>query len=690
MDSPANPYALEPARIDWDDGVPVARQFADVYFSRDDGVAESRHVFLHHNDLRQRWLSLASTAAPDAPGTFTIVETGFGTGLNFLLAWHLWQQVAPKHWRLHFISFEKHPLTLTDLQKSHQSWPELQHLAAILQHNYPPLIPGQHRRQMNCEPVCLELIFDEAQAGLTALIEASSARGNGHEARMVDAWFLDGFAPAKNPDMWQLDVLRQLGQLSKIGATFATFTAVGAVRRGLAEQGFAVEKVAGFGRKREMLRGVYQDLVHLHPAPCDQAAPPLRFTPWHQPRSAVTGRAVCIIGGGLAGSSSARALAERGYRVTVIEREAEPARGASGNPQGILYTKLSPDPGSLNRFTLASFLHALAYYRPRLAAGLIAGDLCGVVQVANNDSDITLFKRLETLLKNQDWVEYVDAEGASALAGIPVRSPALFFPGAGWLSPTRVCRYWLDHPNITVHCNRDALSISRDEQAQTWHIRGLDDIALAGADLVVIANSNDAKAFEASRFLPTRPIRGQLTYLPTEALHQPPSRVICHEGYLAPPPPQHDKLCLGASFDLRNPHSRVEDADHHWNLSQLETLSPGILRPGAAPVGGRAALRCASPDYLPIVGPLPDVARFDTDYETLRVDAKTTIDTVGSYLPGLYVNIAHGSRGLTSTPLCAELLASYIAGELSPMSRELCEHLSPARFLIRDLKKRRR
>lgn len=677
MNDRNNPYFLDPARLDWQDGIPCAKEYGDVYFSRDDGIAESRHVFIDNNALAERWTALDGAVA----GRFTICETGFGTGLNFLLAWQLWQQCAPANWTLHYISCEKHPLSSDDLRKAQCSWPSLIELAEILQHNYPPLIPGLHRRLLGSSQICLDLLFGDIANTLPALLDSVTEEQN--PSGPVDAWFLDGFAPATNPGMWQPELFETMARLSRPGTSFATFTAAGIVKRGLRDQGFIVNKVRGFGRKRDMLTG------HLDATGARQASSALAHTPlpWHQPAAASKPSSVVIIGAGLAGCSSARALAERGLAVTIIERENHIAGAASGNPQGMLYTKLSPDPGTLNLFTLHSFLFALHYYH-RIAqhSTTLEGEFCGVLQLPTSEREHDLFCRLQRQLADQQWLRFVSPAQASALSGLDIQQEGIFYPGAGWLSPPSVCETACDHPNIDIITHCEAISLSDD--GNTWQVVDRSGRTIAKADAIVIANSSDALQFTQSQYLPLRKIRGQISFFDEKSIQRQPRCVVCHKGYIAPPAKQ--QLCIGASFDLKNSDCELRDQDHQFNLDTLAALSEGVLKPASKPSGGRAALRCASPDYSPIVGALPNVAAFDNDYAPLRKDARRPINIPGRYLRNCYVNLGHGSRGLTSTPIAAELLASYLCGESRPLPVSLCESLSPARFLIRDLMRGRR
>ena len=679
MDHQNHPYSLVAAKLDWQDGVPSAKDYGDVYFSRDDGLAESRYVFLQHNRLEERWRQLDGSTQ----GRFTVCETGFGTGLNFLLTCELWLRTAPPSWTLHYISCEKHPLTPGDLHRALSAWPSLRELSTILQDNYPPLIPGQHRRYLHKSQICLDLLFGDILDTLPQLLD--SVCPNSPEGA-IDAWFLDGFAPATNPGMWQPALFDSMARLSHCGSSFATFTSAGLVKRGLRDVGFVVHKVKGYGRKRDMLCGEFEHYRDACSAESASQRLPLARLPWHQPGSEQAPQTALVIGGGLAGCSTARALAERGIAVTLIERHPVLASEASGNPQGVLYTKLSPEPGALNWFTLNSFLFALAHYRPILRKAPHCGDFCGVLQLPGSEREADLMTRLQDKLYDQPWLEFVTPERASTLSGLNIDRDGIFYPQAGWLSPPDICAAYVAHPLIERIHHREVATLVDD--GKQWQALSADGQLIASAEAAVVAGSHEASRLSQCSWLPLRRIRGQLSYFHSDDIAASPQCVVCHDGYFAPP--RDGVFCLGASFDLHHIGTDLSAADHQFNIDTLAKLSPSLLKDGAKPFGGRAALRCASPDYMPIVGAVPDAAAFDRDYAGLRKDAKQAIPNPGRYHRQLYVNVAHGSRGLTSTPLSAELIAAYLCSESRPLPRQLAEPLSPARFLIRDLMRNRR
>lgn len=717
---PPSPWQLPSPQLQWEDsGAPRSGAFGDIYFSRDNGLAETDHVFLQQNRLAERWRALD----PARPGLFTIAETGFGTGLNVLAAWRLWRETAPAGWRLQFISVELMPLARPELQRALAQWPQLKDEGEALQAVYPPRLPGFHWLDLAAD-VRLLLVFAEASQGLDALLD--SAATELPQPWQVDAWFLDGFAPAKNPAMWTEPLFNAIGRLSAPGTTFATFTAAGQVKRGLAAVGFAVEKVPGFGSKREMLRGKWKSppdsegsggarvagkarqdvapradtgtyVVACPGGPCPTGAPaqtPMQPAPidyWAAPPNPLEHQRVVVIGGGLAGTATALALARRGWPVTLLEAAPRLATGASGNAQGVLYTKLSHRHAPLNQFALSSYLHALRHYHRLRDSGALptaAAEFCGVLQLAESAEQWQLLR--DAFAGHDDWVRCLDPDAAAQIAGCPLDRAALWFPQAGWLSPAQVCAAQAASPLIDVRCDWPVAALAPDSNG--WRLLGERGDLTAGA--VVVATAFAARTLLPEAELPLKPIRGQVTELPARWLRQSPATVICHDGYLAPSPAgagiHRGGIHLGATFDLGDTDTTLRSADHRRNLDALAQALPGVLAVPAdaipiAELEGRAGVRCATPDYLPMVGAVPDRAALRERFAPLAKNARARVSGPGAWRPGLYLNVGHGSRGLTSTPLCAELLAALIAGEPRPLPRALVQALSPARFTARAL-----
>ncbi|QIB64171.1 bifunctional tRNA (5-methylaminomethyl-2-thiouridine)(34)-methyltransferase MnmD/FAD-dependent 5-carboxymethylaminomethyl-2-thiouridine(34) oxidoreductase MnmC [Kineobactrum salinum] len=663
--------ALVPAELDWgDDGNPVSTRFGDIYFSRDNGLAESRHVFLAGNELPRRWREHGST-------DFTIAETGFGSGLNFLVTWQAWrayrQQCHSGARRLHYVSIEKFPLARDDLQRIHTPWPSLAGLCQELLARYPPPLPGPHRLLLEHGELTLDLWWGDIGQVLPDWLYRRRA--------LVDAWYLDGFAPARNAAMWQAGLWPQVAALSRPGATVATFTAAGAVRRNLAAAGFKVLKTAGFGRKREQLCAALEKPVAM-PAPAGTA--------WDIPRSCLPRpQELLVIGGGLAGCHTAAACARRGIRVTLLEREGI-ASAASGNAQGILYTRLSHRHSPATDFALASYGFAARLYRQMLEHGELQqgqqGELCGCLQQVTDSSELA---RMRPVLESlASLARVVDPVTASRLVGVNQPCAGYWLPEAGWIQPAALCRALLQHPLITVLAQSGPVQLGRE--AGSWVASAAGE-PLARASHAVVAAGQHSAAFHGLDWLPLRMIRGQTTQLPPDPVRARLRAVLCHSGYIAPA--NAAGQCVGATFGLDDPDPAPRTADQSHNLQALAKALPdwetqlAELDRGALPA--RVAWRCASPDYLPLVGPVPDREAFVRDYGALRDNARQAIAVAGSCVPGLYLNTGHGSRGLTSTALAAELLAGQICDEPLPLEPELVRALAPARFLIRDLRRNR-
>ncbi len=601
---------LTPARLHWDGDTPRALDYGDHYFARGRGAAESRAVFLAGNGLPARFARVSTEA------DFVLGETGFGTGLNFLCAAECFLEHAPSGARLHYLSTELHPLEATDLEQVLRHAPDPRGLAGELHRHYPPPTPGFHRLTLADGRIVLTLLLGEATARLREM-----------DAE-VHAWFLDGFAPARNPGLWHTDLFAELARLSGPGTTLATYTAAGFVRRGLEAAGFRMEKVPGFEGKRHRLNGTM---------------PQAGRTRTHCPRDNIT-----IVGAGLAGATTARALAERGHSVRMLDAEGV-AAGASGNRAGVLYTTPSAHPTAQNRFYQASFLQALHWLRrygfPRTAG---EGALAGVVQQpADARSSRKMQKARDSGLWPPELAAFSEVDG----------EPPLELPGGGYIAPAAWCAFLLDHPGIAVEQAR-VHALTPDGGG--WQLDT--DQGRFRADAVILANAGDARTLAELAFPPLHRIRGQVTHVRATAESIRWRRACCHRGYLTP---ALDGIhCVGATFDPRDPDPAARDADDHANLETLRRYRPedwqALGGESIEVVDQRVGFRCQSPDFLPLAGP--------------------AVQADGQALAGLYLNIAHGARGITGTPLCAEVLAAHIDREPAPVDRELLEALLPKRF----------
>ncbi len=596
------------------DGTLYSAQFDDVYASAAGTLAETRHVFLQGNGLPERWRN---------SGRFTIIETGFGAGLNFLATWQAWRDTAPGHARLHFVSVEKHPFARADIAAIHARFPELRAMSGELLARCPPLLSGFHRLNLEHGRVTLTLLYGEAALMLNRL-----------DAR-ADAFYLDGFAPAKNPLMWNDKVFDELARLAAPGATVATFTVAGAVRQGLAKAGFAVEKRRGFAGKREMLAG--------------------RFTGKASVNESRSDRRAVVIGAGLAGSACAQRLAERGWTVQIVERHAAPAQGASGNPAGLVRPVFSLDWNTHSRFTSASFLYTLRHHAALAhASGALVQGTGGVLQLARDEDHYGRLQRiLEQFALPPELAQTVDAKQAGELAGAPVAGPGCWFPESAWAIPESICRANLEAASTRVRClfQCDAAALRR--AGQEWEILDTSGAVLASAPVLIIANAHFASGFSQAAGLPLRAVRGQVSLLP-ERKGMNLRIAVCREGYITPA--RDGVHCLGASFNEGMHDECIRVEDHAANLQRLDRMLPGFGG-GVAPedLDGRVAFRAMSVDRLPVLGELPSQS-------------------------DLFACLALGSRGMTWAALAAEIVSSRIDGEPMPVERDLLAALDARRF----------
>lgn len=645
-----NSYCLEKPALNFgEDGVPRSSTFDDVYFDKEAGLEETRYVFLQHNQLDIRFSQLAPKQA------FTIAETGFGTGLNFLCAVELFLKQAPQESHLHFISVEKYPLTKASLADSLRMWPSLSSLSNLLLAHYPTLCYGLNVVHIPEIRTTLTLWFGEAHDGFKAI----NAK--------IDAWFLDGFAPSKNPEMWSDQLFKNIQRLSYEGSTFATFTAAGIVRRGLLSHGFEVQKVKGFGHKREMMVGQFQDPISPH----DKVNPPA----WFHARSTQPITKVLVVGSGLAGATTANALAKRGVKVDVWEKESTVATGGSGNEQGMLYPKLSSSDRPLNRFYLSSYLYAHRFYNA-LPKELNLWGGCGLIQTANSDEEQKRFDRMF-------------ADGLYPEDIVTPHGNGLWLPLSGWVRPQALCEHLLSHAYIRLFLNRE---LQRIEQTPDGFI-AFDSHTETHYSHIVICTANELGTLQSWNEWPTKPIRGQVTRLPIqvlgEALKEQVSNlktVLCQDGYVSPVLNEH--LNFGATYDLGDNNLHVTKESHEENLRKLsELLSVPVQNLPIADCEGRVGMRCTITDYAPIIGPMSDQAHLISHYGKLRYNAKWHAEQACELIKGLYVNVGHGSRGLVSTPISAAYLCSLILQEAAPIEQKLIEVLHPNRFTIRQLKR---
>jgi tRNA 5-methylaminomethyl-2-thiouridine biosynthesis bifunctional protein len=541
-----------PPDLVWTEHGPRAPGFDDVYFSAEDGLAEARAVFLQGCGLPEAWRGRR---------VFTVGELGFGTGLNALALWDLWRREGPADGWLHLVSIEKHPLRAEDAARAFAAWPELADLGAKLAAAWPPAFKGAHRLRFDEDRFSITLFQDDVE---TAIGEIDAS---------VDAWFLDGFAPSRNPAMWSDAVMAGVGRLSAKGARAATFTVAGAVRRALQAAGFAVEKKPGFGRKRERLETVFQG------EPAGQEA---------------LGGRIAILGAGIAGASLAHALSARGREVVLVD-PAGPAGGASGAPAGLLTPRLEKADRPHQRVCLAAFAQAR-----RLYDGRDGFHPEGALRLAKDEKEAERFRILADWMgEGFDWDE---ARGG------------LWMAPAGRFEPAELVRGLIGPVPVV-------------------------DAAPAEGEIVI-----DARGHRVD-FADMTPSAGRVGVFAGEALEHP----LVWGGYACAAP---GGVLVGASH-VKGEASGEKTAELAGFRDAYGEIGAGSL--GEA-VSDWSGVRATTPERLPVAG------------ETA---------------PGHFILSGLGARGFAHAPLLAELIASRICGEPSPLERAGAGALAPGRFEAR-------
>lgn len=618
--------ALKPARLQWSgDGRLVNLDYDDVYFQSGQALAESDYVFLQHNNLPDRF-------ADPVLHRFDIGELGFGSGLNFLLTAKLFLETAPRDAVLTYVSIEKHPIPRDMLATVYAHWPELSSISNAVLNSYPPLLEGFHTLRLMQGRIRLILCFGDAKDMLPDL------------HGLFDTWYLDGFSPAKNPDMWQDSLFTHIAAHTKPGGTLTSFSVAGHMRRAFQTLGFDVQKIKGFGIKWSMTKAQKQGVQ-----------PPV-----HKQH-------IAIIGAGIAGCSVAHALAQRGHRISLIDRHGCVAPETSGNPTAVVYARMTVDTSPFSQF----HQHGFSYTRQSVSAlGLKSWQPCGVLHM---DIDARTRDRYASIInKNTVPADYAckTEEG-------------LYQAQAGFLSPVEFCKALSDHPLITLH----RASLSQIHQNNTgWRIACKDAPDIT-ADIVILASGMHTADLPQTNWLPLQSLRGQVTQVKTTPLSEKMSQVICHEGHITP---AVDGLhSIGATFQ-REFHDdftpRTEDDSA--NLQNLQKYLPELNITEADIVKGRSGFRANTPDKLPLIGPAPDYTAFCHAFAPLRRGVLPA-DVEKPYFKGLYICTGFGAHGMTGAPLAGEIIAALIDNTPLPVPASLAKHLLPERFILRDLKRQK-
>lgn len=528
MTDPASPVEWTP------EGLPRSRLYDDVYFSSQDGLAESRAVFLAGCGLPEAWAGRRR---------FTVGELGFGSGLNIAALLTLWRETAPPDAHLHIFSVEAHLMPAADARRVLGHWPEIAEAAEALTAAWPRAARGFHRLDLPGFRASLDLAVMEVGEALAAWDGAA------------DAWLLDGFAPAANPGMWRQAVLDAVAARSAPDARAATFTVAGAVRRGLAQAGFTVDKRPGFGRKRERLE------ARLPGSPVETAPP-----------------TVAVIGGGVAGCCLARALSRQGLTAVLVEPDGLGA-GASGNPAGLVTPRLDAGLGPVAALFAQAFRRAVALYDQIPEAVIAQGSL----QLAVGPRDAGRFGKIA-------------ASDLFTPDELALQDENLAIPAARVIEPAALL------PALAEGAPRLRARVERLERGPDgWRLLGAGGEEIVRAGAVVLATGSETPRLAPG--LDLRPVRGQASF--TDEITAP---AAAFGGYVIP---TRQGLLFGATHDRGREDRGIEPGDNDRNLAALAKGLPDLAaRLAGRPLQARVSIRATTADHLPLAGALDEPGLF--------------------------------------------------------------------------------
>ena len=578
---------------------------------------------------------------------FVVLDTGFAAGERFLALWQAWRQDPLRCQRLHIVALELHPLTAADLLQAHQDSP-LAEMAQALALAWPPMTPNLHLLDFEAGHVRLTLGWGDVPSLLRSLrLQAHAIHLAGDPAHFK----------TQRPTPW----LKSIARLAAPQAALWAAQTDPMLRAGLQTAGF--EPLASADSEAQARADGCS--VWTKGAP--------RFVPRRLPLIQVHSADAIVVGAGLAGAAAAHALAQQGLLVTVLEREAGPAQGASGSPAGLFHGALHPQDGLYARLYRAAALVAASTYRQALQGGAVVGQVQGLLRQQSHAAGLAgMLHTLRAQGLPSDYVQALSAAEASALAGVRLLSPCWFYPGGGWVAPPDWVRAALRSPGIDLRTSAAVQSLQR--VGSQWQLLDAAGRVLAQSALVVLCNAE-----QVTRLLrpwgadvwPLTQARGQVTHWPLDtatALRLP----VAGEGYALPLP---NGLLCGATRQEADSDPALRPADHWHNVERLRRLT-GLTPPDdAAAWLGWVGWRLHSDDRLPMAGPLP-----------LRVmPAGQRLDQARLLPrePGLFVLTALGARGLSLAPLMGRLIAAQATGTPWPLEQDLVDAVDPGRWTVR-------
>ena len=692
---------MKSARVVLKGGIPFNPEFDDIYFNADDAIGQSEYVF--NSVFDEIW---------NKKGEFNVLETGFGAGLNFLCAFKRFKN-SDKF--LNFVSIEKAPIAKEDLAKIYANFSELADVSGELLDAYPPLIHGVHR--LNLAPnVTLTLCFGDVAEVLDEL------------SFNADAVFMDGFAPAKNEAMWSEQVCAKIANLCALGAAVCTYSASGALKRALQNSGFKVNLLKGYGKKREMLRAKFTGER--------QAEGEIWFSRF-DPAARIVPKTALVIGGGVAGCVCAFKLRQRGLDVTIAEKRGDIALNGSGNHCGILMPLITKPTVNLGRMHMNAFLQAARFYERNLGAEEI--EFCGATDYAYEQ---------KTLERFYEWHEFDADNGIFELKFDDEPYASAFIFNGAKARPRKMCKAASTGIKTLLNCEftgfetlesgavrahfKDGQIIDADVLLLAVGSESMDlfadyDIRLSSVrgQVTHIAPAVWTPAPFSAKGYVCPPAEGVqvigATYDRNLFLDEPRSsddekNLADVAEFLSGKFVENERLNLSRKQDLNlttDPDGDAENADRleainlnksmdlradttddsaqtqdASNLTASENLSNNTIKTprNVRIIGSKVGYRSYSGDRFPLIGRLYDEDFYKDGYKSL-LWTKGKSNPHPKYVPNVYVSTAHGSRGLCTAVLGAELICDLVFDRPLCIEKSLFDELHLARFLVRKLKK---
>lgn len=672
--------SVKAAQIEWRNGLPFSTEFNDVYFSVHGAIEESQHVFIDGNRLNHDWKNTNQMQ-------FYIAELGFGSGLNFFNTARHWKQHLDRTnntQHLHYVAIEKRPFSITDFKKAALLWPQLFEFSQALLHNYPSQTYGRHQIYFKQWNLTLTLFLMPIENALDDLTKES----NHHQNKIqFDHWYLDGFSPTKNTSMWGEENAKKIAKLSKVGTRLATYSVAGVIKRPLNEVGFKLSKPKGFAKKREMLTGILTTPFN------DQA--PSKFinlkyeSPWfnikqthiHPPTRE---NKIAIIGGGIAGCTTAYTLTQKGYRCDLFESNSNIAQGASGAAAGIFHPQLTSDMNIGSQYNWQAYLRLLHFL-----AGLTEGEKYQVI----------LSQGIERFLKNESVAKNLIHLSKNLAINDWVKESQLFlnnnrcvtFPDAATIDMAAFCKLLLKKiPDVQLSFKKQTEILELCFEDDQWILYGNNEqhhysqvIFCGGAKSPLLDKLNISTANIS---------RGQTCYFQSDKLAINIKNTLMESIYLVPR--KNNFFQLGTTFEDFEDNSLNQNSQTNM-LSRASKFLKELNLPYLTPdeidgiqLKGTLGYRLHSSDRMPLVGPAIDTKKLLNNFNKLG-QLRLTRDTISDYnLPGLWINTAYGSHGLLYSLLASEHITSLITGDISPLQSQLSNALHPVRFLIKSLKEK--